>query len=251
MTAVPRRAPAGSRGPGRPGTFTSTRPPASPARAMTAAPRKAPAAESRRRWPRARATTAAPRKAPAAESRRRRPRARATTAAPRKAPALRASARTSTGPPGKRRASHPGGPSHVRGSGPEGRDHLAETPHRLGAPRVREAHDRRLHAGLGELAVAAHLLLGRRRSLPLPGAARRHHPRRCQVRHLDLGRIALLRRAVLVEHGELVAHAVGVAAQVAGVGMAGGEPQGPLLARPAHHDRDALLQRPRVADGLP
>src|SRR5918997_6446850 len=220
MTAVPRRAPAGSRGPGRPRTFTSTRPPASPGHAMTAAPRKAPAARSRSRWPRARATTAAPRKAPAAASRRRPPPAHATTAAPRRAPAaasrrpwpprtalrtragaLRASARTSTAPPGQAKGLPSGGPFARAGSASEGRDHLGEAPDRLGALRVREAHDRRLHAGLGELAVAAHLLLGPRRPLPLARAARRHDPRRRQMCHLDLGRIALLRRAVLVEHG--------------------------------------------------
>src|ERR671914_1291045 len=172
------------------------------------------------------------------------------TAAPRKAPALRASARTSTGPPGQAKGLPSGGPFARAGSASEGRDHLGEAPDRLGALRVREAHDRRLHAGLGELAVAAHLLLGPRRPLPLARAARRHDPRRRQMCHLDLGRIALLRRAVLVEHGELVPHTVGVAAQVAGVGMPGYQPQGPLLPRPAHHDRDPLLQRPRIADGL-
>ena len=56
------------------------------------------------------------------------------------------------------------------------------------------------------------------------------------------------RGAVLVQHGDLVAHGVGIAEQVAGVGVVRDEPQREPLPRAADEDRDALLQRPRVAE---
>ena len=52
------------------------------------------------------------------------------------------------------------------------------------------------------------------------------------------------------KHVDLVADRVGLAEQVARVGVARDEPQRPPLARAADEDRDPLLQRPRVADGL-
>ena len=66
----------------------------------------------------------------------------------------------------------------------------------------------------------------------------------------DRRRVAPLGRAVLAQDRELVAHRVRVAEHVAGVGVPGDEPQRAPLARAADEDRDALLQRPRIADGL-
>ena len=71
---------------------------------------------------------------------------------------------------------------------------------------------------------------------------------RCVTR--DGRGVAALGRAVLVQDRDLVAHGVRIAEQVAGVGVARDEPQRLLLARAADEDRDALLQRPRVADRL-
>ena len=55
----------------------------------------------------------------------------------------------------------------------------------VGAARVGQADDRRLHAGLGQLAVAADVLLDRRRALALARLAGRDHARGREVRHLD------------------------------------------------------------------
>ena len=76
------------------------------------------------------------------------------------------------------------------------------------------------------------------------------HARGGEVRHAHRGGVAALGRAVLVQDGDLVAHGVRIAEQVAGVGVARDEPQRLALARSADEDRDALLQRPRVADRL-
>ena len=75
--------------------------------------------------------------------------------------------------------------------------------------RVREPDDRGLDAGLGELAVAADVLLHRRRSLAVTRLVRGDHPRGSEVGHVDLGGVAALGVAVLVQHAELVADRVG------------------------------------------
>src|SRR4051812_47226047 len=65
--------------------------------------------------------------------------------------------------------------------------------------------------------------------------------------HSDLRRVAPFRGAVLAQDGDLAAHGVGVAEEVARVGVAGDEAQRAALAGAADEDRDAVLQRPRVA----
>ena len=132
----------------------------------------------------------------------------------------------------------------------ERRDHVGEARHRLRAAGVREPDDRRLHARLGQLAVAADVLLDRRRALALARLAGGDDPRGRQVRDRDLRRVAALRLAPRAQHGQLVAHVRGVAEQVAGVGVARHEPQRAPLAGAADEDRDPLLQRPRVARRL-
>jgi hypothetical protein len=76
----------------------------------------------------------------------------------------------------------------------------------------------------------------------------RYDTRCAEMRDRDLRGVAVLGGTVLVQHGDLVAHGVGIAEEVAGVGVARDEAQRDLLARAADEDRDALLQRPRVAD---
>ena len=67
---------------------------------------------------------------------------------------------------------------------------------------------------------------------------------------VDLSGIALDGRAVLVQNRQLVPHALDVAEEVARVGVPSHEPQRALLTGAAYEDRDALLQGPRIADGL-
>ena len=74
--------------------------------------------------------------------------------------------------------------------------------------------------------------------------------RRCEVGDPDRRRIPALGGAMLVQHGELVAHGGWIAEQVAGVGMAGDEPERAPLARATDEDRDLRLQRPWVARRL-
>jgi hypothetical protein len=100
----------------------------------------------------------------------------------------------------------------------------------------------------------AHVVLDRARHRPgrepagrLPSVGHKHGR---EVRDPHLGRVAAHVGAVAVEHAHLVAHGGGVAEQVAGVGVAGGEPQRAPLPRPAHQDRHVGLERARVADRL-
>jgi hypothetical protein len=62
---------------------------------------------------------------------------------------------------------------------------------------------------------------------------------RRQVRHLDRGRVAPDRGAVRPQNLQLVAHGVGVAHEVAGIGVLRDQAQRPALSPTADQDRDA------------
>ena len=66
----------------------------------------------------------------------------------------------------------------------------------------------------------------------------------------DLGRVAVDLGAVAVQDLDLAPDGLGVAEEVAGVGVPGHEPQRPPLARAADEDRHVLLEGPGVADRL-
>src|SRR5215217_5024218 len=136
---------------------------------------------------------------------------------------------------------------HDRIPGAERADHVREAGDGLGSGRVAQRHDRRLDARLRELPKATDVLVYRRRAGTLAGLRARDHARGCEMRDGDGASVAALRRAVLAQHVELPAHGGGIAAQVAGVRVAGDEPQRAPLARAADEDRDAFLERPRVA----
>ena len=159
----PRRAAARRRPAGRAGPSTCS--------ARTAAPSPRPRARPRSRAPPAAATAPRPAARPrasiaSAERRRqhqpddpaRRPDQAPRAAAGRRRPARRPRAR----PRSAARRPHRNAAIDV-----------GEPGHGLGAASIREPHDRRLHAGLGELPVAADVLVDGRRALPLARLARR------------------------------------------------------------------------------